>query len=90
MNPEPVFEYINKRFKMLNENKEITLDVDEIDAMGFLTDEQNERVFNMLINNKKKVDTTLTINNGIYRTEINILFNKRMFDNLFNKKEGVK
>lgn len=87
MNSKPIFEYINKRFKMLNENKEITLDVDEIDALGFLTDCQNERLYKMIINNEYKVDMTLTINNGIYRTEINNLFNKRMFDNMFKKKK---
>lgn len=86
MNPEPIFEYIHKRFKMLNENKEITFDVDEIDVLGFLTDKQNERVYKMIIGSSSKVDTTFTISNGIYRQQINKLFNKKMFDSFFNNK----
>ena len=92
MNPEPIFEYIHKRFKMLNENKEITFDVDEIDVLGFLTDKQNERVYKMIIENNNKVDTTFTISNGIYREPINKLFNKKMFDSFLttNKKKVKK
>ena len=89
MNPNPIFEYIDKRFKMINENKEITFDTDEIDVLGFLTDDQNTRVYKMIIENSNKVDTTFTISNGIYREQINSIFNRKMLDNFFinEKKE---
>ena len=85
MNPKPIIEYIYKRFKMLNDNKEITFDVDEIDVLGFLTDEQNERVYKMLIENSNNIDTNFIISNGIYREQINSLFNRKMFNSFFAK-----
>ncbi len=82
-NSKPVFEYLHKRFKMLNKNKKLKLDVDEIDAFGFLTDENNERVYKMLIDNNHDVDTEFMINNGIYREQVNSFFNKKFIENFF-------
>ena len=85
LNPTPIMEYIHKRFKMLNDNKDITFDVDEIDVLGFLTDEQNERVYKMLIENSNNIDTRFIISNGIYREQVNNLFNEKMFNSFFDK-----
>ncbi|MEG1506550.1 MAG: hypothetical protein RR201_02200 [Malacoplasma sp.] len=85
MNTETVMEYINKRYDILNRNKKITLDIDEIDAMGFLTDSRYEKQYEMLTNNKNNnVDLRFMIRNGAYRNEINELMNSRFYDILFN------
>ncbi len=87
MNTEIVIEYINKRYDILNRNKEITLDIDEIDAMGFLTDSRYKKQYEMLTNDQNNnVDLRFMIGNGAYRNEVNELMNSRFYDMLFNVK----
>ena len=86
-NATPVFEYLHKRFEILNKNKNLKLDVDEIDAFGFLTDNNNDRVYKMLINDNHNIDTEFMINNGIYREQVNNFFNSKFIEN-FLKRTG--
>jgi len=83
MNAEIVMEYINKRYDVLNKNKEVTLDIDEIDAMGFLTDSRYQEQYRILTNsNGQKVDINFMIKNGAYRDEVNNLMNSRFYDKI--------
>lgn len=86
-NATPVFEYLHKRFEILNKNKNLKLDVDEIDAFGFLTDNNNDRVYKMLINDNHNIDTEFMINNGIYREQVNNFFNSKFIEK-FLKRTG--
>lgn len=62
----------------------LSLDIDEIDVLGFLTDDQNERVYKMIKENTSNVDTNIMITNGVYRNQVNELFNRKFFYNLYN------
>ena len=79
-----VSEYLNKRFNIINKHKKLKLDEDEIDAFGFLTDKNNNKIYNMLLNTDSNINTEFMISNGEYRNTINKLFNER-FINRFRK-----
>lgn len=85
LNPNPILEYFSERFYTINELKMLSLDIDEIDVLGFLTDEQNARVYNMIKDNSSFVDTNLMITNGAYRNQVNKLLNERFICNLYEK-----
>ncbi len=79
-------QYLEKRTKLLNEKKNITFDIDEIDAFGFLTEPKYEYVYEMLINHiNENVDENFMISNGAYRKEFNNMFDKKFIDDYINK-----
>ena len=78
--------YLEKRTRLLNEKKNITFDIDEIDAFGFLTDPKYEYVYDMLMNHvNENIDENLMISNGAYRQEFNMMFDKKFIDDYINK-----
>ena len=85
LNPNPILDYFSKRFYTINELKMLSIDIDEIDVLGFLTDEQNARVCNMIKDNSSFVDTNLMITNGAYRNQVNKFLNERFIYNLYEK-----
>lgn len=80
----PLFtEYLYKRFDMINKNKNLTLDIDEIDVLGFLTDEHNDELYHNLINMyKENIDMNFMINNGAYRETVNNYLDCLFFEEL--------
>jgi hypothetical protein len=85
LNPDPILEYFRERFYTINELKMLSIDIDEIDVLGFLTDEQNARVYNMIKDNSSFVDTNLMITNGAYRNQVNKFLNEKFIYNLYEK-----
>lgn len=85
INPDPILEYFSERFYTINELKMLSIDIDEIDVLGFLTDEQNARVYNMIKDNSSFVDTNLMITNGAYRNQVNKFLNEKFIYNLYEK-----
>ena len=85
LNPDPILEYFSERFYTINELKMLSIDIDEIDVLGFLTDEQNARVYNMIKDNSSFVDTNLMITNGAYRNQVNKFLNEKFIYNLYEK-----
>lgn len=85
LNPNPILDYFSKRFYTINELKMLSIDIDEIDVLGFLIDEQNARVYNMIKDNSSFVDTNLMITNGAYRNQVNKFLNERFIYNLYEK-----
>lgn len=78
--------YLEKRTRLLNEKKNITFDIDEIDAFGFLTDPKYEYVYDMLMNHvNENIDENFMISNGAYRQEFNMMFDKKFIDDYINK-----
>ena len=77
LNPDPILKYFGERFYTINELKMLSIDIDEIDVLGFLTDEQNARVYNMIKDNSSFVDTNLMITNGAYRNQVNKFLNEK-------------
>ena len=82
LNPDPILKYFGERFYTINELKMLSIDIDEIDVLGFLTDEQNARVYNMIKDNSSFVDTNLMITNGAYRNQVNKFLNEKFIYNL--------
>ncbi len=82
LNPNLILEYFSKRFYTLNGLKMLSIDIDEIDVLGFLTDERNERVYNIIKDNFFPVDTNLMITNGAYRDQVNKFLNEKFIYNL--------
>ena len=68
-------EYLKKRFNIINNYKNLTLDYDEVDAFGLLTDpSQKHFVDNILLSestSNSNIDMNFMISNGIYREEFN-------------------
>lgn len=85
LNPDPILEYFGERFYTINELKMLSIDIDEIDVLGFLTDEQNARVYNMIKDNSSFVDTNLMITNGAYRNQVNKFLNEKFIYNLYEE-----
>ena len=85
LNLDPILEYFSERFYTINELKMLSIDIDEIDVLGFLTDEQNARVYNMIKDNSSFVDTNLMITNGAYRNQVNKFLNEKFIYNLYEK-----
>ena len=85
LNPNLILEYFSKRFYTINELKMLSIDIDEIDVLGFLTDEQNARVYNMIKDNSSFIDTNLMITNGAYRNQVNKFLNEKFIYNLYEE-----
>lgn len=85
LNPDPILKYFGERFYTINELKMLSIDIDEIDVLGFLTDEQNARVYNMIKHNSSFVDTNLMITNGAYRNQVNKFLNEKFIYNLYEE-----
>lgn len=85
LNPNLILEYFSKRFYTINELKMLSIDIDEIDVLGFLTDEQNARVYNIIKDNYSFVYTNLMITNGAYRNQVNKFLNEKFIYNLYEK-----
>lgn len=85
LNSDPILKYFSERYFTINELKMLSLDIDEIDVLGFLTDEQNERVYKMIKDNSSSVDTNIMITNGTYRNQVNNFLNEKFFYNLYKK-----
>lgn len=85
LNPDPILKYFGERFYTINELKMLSIDIDEIDVLGFLTDEQNARVYNMIKDNYSFVDTNLMITNGAYRNQVNKFLNEKFIYNLYEE-----
>lgn len=85
LNSDPILKYFSERYFTINELKMLSLDIDEIDVLGFLTDEQNERVYKMIKDNFSSVDTNIMITNGTYRNQVNNFLNEKFFYNLYKK-----
>ena len=85
LNPDPILKYFGERFYTINELKMLSIDIDEIDVLGFLTDEQNARVYNMIKDNYSFVDTNLMITNGAYRNQVNKFLNDIFIYNLYEE-----
>lgn len=76
--------YLMNRFEMINSQKNLKFDVDEIDVYGYFIDENesNIRTLNMLkeyANIENQID--LMISNGIYREKINKELSEMFFEN---------
>lgn len=85
LNYEMFIKYIHRRFDCINKNKKIELDIDEMDAFGFLTDEQYEDIYQTLIkSNNKNIDMSFKIKNSKYREIINEQFNTDYFSLIIN------
>lgn len=85
LNPDPILKYFGERFYTINELKMLSIDIDEIDVLGFLTDEQNAIVYNMIKDNSSFVDTNLMITNGAYRNQVNKFLNEKFIYNLYEE-----
>ena len=85
LNPDPILKYFGERFYTINELKMLSIDIDEIDVLGFLTDEQNARVYNMIKDNSSFVDTNLMITNGAYRNQVNKFLNEKFIYNFYEE-----
>ena len=85
LNSDPILKYFGERFYTINELKMLSIDIDEIDVLGFLTDEQNARVYNMIKDNSSFVDTNLMITNGAYRNLVNKFLNEKFIYNLYEE-----
>lgn len=85
LNLDPILKYFGERFYTINELKMLSIDIDEIDVLGFLTDEQNARVYNMIKDNSSFVDTNLMITNGAYRNQVNKFLNEKFIYNLYEE-----
>ena len=85
LNSDPILKYFGERFYSINELKMLSIDIDEIDVLGFLTDEQNARVYNMIKDNSSFVDTNLMITNGAYRNLVNKFLNEKFIYNLYEE-----
>lgn len=73
-----VLKYFQIRQDYLNRIKKLRLDIDEIDAFGLLTDENNNIVNDYVeMGNDSDIDMTLMVSNGIYRDT----FNKQLNNN---------
>lgn len=76
--------YLINRFEMINSQKNLKFDIDEIDAYGFFIDENenNERTLNIL-KEYKNIDNQIDfmISNGIYREKINKELREMFFEN---------
>lgn len=74
-------QYLIKRFEIINNNKNLTLDYDEVDVFGLLTDpDQIEFVNKYLLKVSKdsaNIDMNFMISNAIYRREFNDGLNRR-------------
>ena len=80
-------DYLNKRYNIINQSKMLTLDIDEIDAFGFLTDldnENNYKAYEILMKNCNTIDTNFMISNGTYREQVNDYFDKKFFAELLD------
>lgn len=85
LNPNPILKYFSERYFTINELKMLSLDIDEIDVLGFLTDDQNERVYKIIKENSSSVDTNIMVTNGTYRNQVNKFFNEKFLYNLYKK-----
>lgn len=83
LNPNPILKYFSERYFTINELKMLSLDVDEIDVLGFLTDDQNERVYKMIKECASNIDTNIMIKNGTYRNQLNEFLNRKFFYDLY-------
>lgn len=67
--------YFNKRFNMINKNKNLTFDYDEIDVFGFLTDPSYQDFYTNalmpVVEKGNSIDMNFMISNGAYRKEFN-------------------
>lgn len=67
--------YFNKRFNMINKNKNLTFDYDEVDVFGFLTDPSYQEFYNNIlmptVEKGNSIDMNFMISNGAYRQEFN-------------------
>jgi len=84
LNSNPILKYFSERYFTINELKMLSLDIDEIDVLGFLTDDQNERVYKMIKECASNVDTNIMIKNGAYRNQLNEFLNRKFFYDLYN------
>ncbi len=74
LNRYPFEQYLSRRYETINNVPNLQLDVDELDVFGFLTDPQNDRLYNILIQNHNDgVQQVFSINNDAYRREFNSL-----------------
>lgn len=85
LNPNLILKYFSERYFTINGLKMLSLDIDEIDVLGFLTDNQNERVYKIIKECASNVDTNIMIKNGTYRKQLNEFLNSKFFYNLYNK-----
>ena len=84
LNSNPILKYFSERYFTINELKMLSLDIDEIDVLGFLTDDQNERVYKMIKECASNVDPNIMIKNGAYRNQLNEFLNRKFFYDLYN------
>lgn len=78
--------YLEKRTQLLNKKKNMTFDIDEMDAFGFLTEPKYECIYNMFMNNiNNNIDESFMISNGVYRMEFNNMFDKKFIGDYFRK-----
>lgn len=84
LNPTLILKYFSERYFTINELKMLSLDIDEIDVLGFLTDDQNERVYKMIKECASNVDTNIMIKNEVYRNQLNEFLNRKFFYDLYN------
>lgn len=82
-------QYFMKRYEIINNNKNLTFDYDEVDVFGFLTDpSQTEFVNEYLLKVVKEgtdIDMNFMISNAIYRQEFNDELNRRFLMGFINK-----
>lgn len=85
-------EYLKKRFNIINNYKNLTLDYDEVDAFGLLTDpSQKYYVDNILLSestSNSNIDMNFMISNGIYREEFNSGFDREYLLGFIHKNTG--
>lgn len=85
-------EYLKKRFNIINNYKNLTLDYDEVDAFGLLTDpSQKHFVDNILLSestSNSNIDMNFMISNGIYREEFNSGLDRKYLLGFINENTG--
>ena len=70
--------YLERRTNLLNKRKNVTFDIDEMDAFGFLTDPNYDNSFDMIMKySDNNIDENFMISNGIYRQDFNNMFNAK-------------
>ena len=81
-------DYFIKRFDIINNNKNLTLDYDEVDAFGFLTDPTQTKIVDTYLLKANEyapnIDMNFLISNGIYREKFNHGLNKNYLYGFIN------
>ena len=74
MNKKLVNYYFEERFGTINKQKKIQLDIDEIDAFGFITDDSLSNGYKTIKQLETDAEIRMMISNSAYREEVNRQF----------------